>query len=90
MDILRLARESHDLDEVIERYQKIINREETPSNAVYFTITGTWFYHGSEFLKPGMNVRLTREPDNRHDNEAIRVEVPGLGKCGQQHQDRHR
>ena len=49
---------------------------------VYFTLTGTKFYFGDEFLKPGMKVRLEKEPENEHDKEAIRVHVDGLGKIG--------
>ena len=37
---------------------------------------------GSEFLKEGMIVRLVKEPENLSDNEAIRVEMRGLGKIG--------
>ena len=49
---------------------------------VYFTITGTKYYYGNEFLKPGMNVKLYKELDNEYDKEAIRVEFEGLGKIG--------
>ena len=49
---------------------------------VYFTITGMNHYHGSDFLKEGMKVKLTKEPDNPYDKEAIRVELKGLGKIG--------
>jgi hypothetical protein len=49
---------------------------------IYFTLTGTKYYHGKEFLKKGMSVYLVKEPDNEHDKEAIRVEIPGLGKIG--------
>ena len=48
----------------------------------YFTITATNHYHGQEFLKPGMSVRLVKEPDNKHDSEAIKVELEGLGQIG--------
>jgi len=48
----------------------------------YFTITGTCHYHGSEFFKPDMQVKLFKEPKNEIDKEAIRVEVEGLGKVG--------
>ena len=50
--------------------------------AIYFTVTGTWHYHGQEFLKPGMRVDLVKDPDNKFDKEAIRVELEGLGKIG--------
>lgn len=49
---------------------------------MYFTITGLNYYYGSGFLKPGMKVRLIKEPENVYDNEAIRVELKGLGKIG--------
>ena len=48
----------------------------------YFTITGTNHYHGQEFLKPGMSVHLVKEPDNKHDSEAIKVELESLGQIG--------
>lgn len=42
---------------------------------MYFTITGTKHYHGQDFLKKGMTVRLEKEPDNAYDKEAIKVNV---------------
>lgn len=50
--------------------------------AIYFTITGLNHYFGSEFFEPGMKVKLTKEPDNDYDREAIRIEMNGLGKVG--------
>ncbi len=49
---------------------------------VYFTITGMNYYFGSDFLKPGMKVKLRKEPDNAYDKEAIKVELKGLGTIG--------
>ena len=49
---------------------------------IYFTITGLCFRHGSEFLEPEMEVTLVKEPDNKVDKEAIKVEMPGLGQIG--------
>ena len=49
---------------------------------IYFTITGTWYYYGPNVLHKKDKVRLVKEPDNKHDSEAIRVEVKGLGKVG--------
>ena len=49
---------------------------------IYFTIAGANHYYGSDFLKPDMNIRLIKEPDNEYDKEAIRVELEGLGKIG--------
>ena len=50
--------------------------------SIYFTITGTNHYHGLDFFAPKMKVRLVKEPENKYDKEAIRVELPGLGKVG--------
>lgn len=35
----------------------------------YITLTGTQYYHGKDFLKPGMRVQLVKEPDNKYDKE---------------------
>ena len=49
---------------------------------IYFTITGTKYRYGHDFLKPGMKVKLEKEPENEHDAEAIRVLMKGLGQIG--------
>ena len=50
---------------------------------IYFTITGTKYRYGHDFMKPGMKVKLVKEPDNPYDKEAIRVEMKnGLGFVG--------
>jgi hypothetical protein len=49
---------------------------------IYFTVTGTGFRYGSDFFKPDMTVKLVKEPDNRYDREAIKVELEGLGHVG--------
>ena len=49
---------------------------------MYFTITGTNYYFGKDFFESGMTVKLVKEPDNAHDREAIKVELPGLGVVG--------
>ena len=49
---------------------------------IYFTLTGTKYYHGNEFLKPGMKLKLKKEPDNKFDKEAIVVKMEGLGEIG--------
>ena len=36
---------------------------------IYFTITGTKYRYGHDFLKPGMKVHLEKEPDNEYDAE---------------------
>ena len=49
---------------------------------VFFTLVGTEYRYGSDFLEPGMKVRLEKEPDNEVDSEAIQVILEGLGKIG--------
>ena len=49
---------------------------------IYFTITGTNHYYGSDFMKLGMQVRLIKDIHNEFDNEAIAVKMDGLGKIG--------
>ncbi len=49
---------------------------------IYFTLTGTNHYFGSNFLEKGMSIILEKEPENEHDAEAIMVKVKGLGKIG--------
>ena len=49
---------------------------------MYFTITGTRYYYGKEYLKPGMTVQLVKEPDNKYDKEAIVVRLKVLGDIG--------
>lgn len=49
---------------------------------VFITLTGTKYYHGNEFLKQGMKVKLTKEPDNKYDREAIKVSMKGIGDIG--------
>ncbi len=46
------------------------------------TITGLNYRYGSEFLKKGMELKLIKEPDNKYDKEAIKVEYKGLGTIG--------
>lgn len=46
------------------------------------TITGLCHYYGAEPFEKGQKVRLVKEPDNHFDREAIRAELPGLGKVG--------
>ena len=50
---------------------------------IHFTITGTKYRYGHDFMKPGMKVKLIKELDNQYDKEAIRVEMKnGLGLVG--------
>ena len=57
-----------------------ILRREKVMKKIYFTITGTNYRYGHDFLKPGMKVKLEKEPDNQYDAEAIRVMMKGLGQ----------
>ena len=49
---------------------------------IYFTLTGTKYYYGKDFLKPGIILQLKKEPDNKYDKEAIVVRMEGLGDIG--------
>ena len=49
---------------------------------IWFTLTGTNHYYGHDFLEKGMKIRLEKEPDNRHDHEAIKVLLDGVGHIG--------
>jgi len=49
---------------------------------IYIAVTGTNHYFGTEFIKIGYPLRLIKDPDNPHDSEAIRAELPPLGKIG--------
>ncbi len=49
---------------------------------LYITLTGTKFYHGKDFLEPGMKLKLIKKPENQYDSEAIRVELSGIGTVG--------
>ena len=49
---------------------------------IYFTVTATCFYHGTEFIEPKMEVKLVKDPDNARDYEAIKVMLPGVGQIG--------
>ena len=47
---------------------------------VYFTLTGTKYHYGMDFLEKGMKLYLEKEPDNKYDKEAIVVKLAGLDK----------
>lgn len=49
---------------------------------IWFTLTGTNHYYGHDFLEKGMKIRLEKEPDNKHDHEAIMVLLDGIGHIG--------
>ena len=52
------------------------------SKKVYFTLTGTQYFHGKDFLEKDMKVSLVKDLDNDYDKEAIKVELEGLGQIG--------
>lgn len=49
---------------------------------IYVTIAGTQFRYGSEFLEKGTVVKLIKEPDNKYDKEAIKVNLTPFGTIG--------
>lgn len=40
-------------------------------SVIYFTLTGTQYYHGKEFLESGIHVMLEKEPDMMMLNNSI-------------------
>lgn len=50
--------------------------------SIYTAITGTKHYFGVDFFKIGQMVKLVKEPDNTHDQEAIRAEISPIGQVG--------
>ncbi len=48
----------------------------------FITITGTKHYFGTKPFEIGRIIKLVKEPDNEHDAEAIRVELPFIDKIG--------
>ncbi len=61
--------------------KKTINKTEDKRKA-FFTITGTRYFHGKDFIEKDMQVHLIKDPENEYDSEAIRVELEGLGQIG--------
>ena len=52
------------------------------SEETFITITGFENYHGSKPFKLGSILKLVKEPENSHDDEAISVEMRFAGKVG--------
>lgn len=48
----------------------------------YIAVIGCNHYYGTKILKPGMLLRLNKEPDNEYDAEAIAVALMPVGKVG--------
>lgn len=48
----------------------------------FVTITGTNYCYGMKPFEVGRIIKLVKEPDNEHDSEAIRAELPFIDKIG--------
>ena len=48
----------------------------------YVTLTGLNYRFGTAPFQVGQKVKLVKEPENAYDCEAVRAELPGLGKVG--------
>jgi hypothetical protein len=51
-------------------------------NESYVTITGCRHYFGSNILKVGQVIKLKKDYDNQHDDEAIEAQLESVGKIG--------
>lgn len=49
---------------------------------IFITITGAKFYYDMKPFAIDRVFKLVKEPDNEHDQEAIRAELPIIGKIG--------
>lgn len=49
---------------------------------IFVTITGMRHHYGSSKLKPGMILKLSKEPQNPFDPCAISASLPSLGTVG--------
>lgn len=49
---------------------------------IFVTITGTNFCYGMKPFEISRVVKLIKEPQNAFDSDAIRVEMPFIGKVG--------
>lgn len=57
-------------------------KKERKTENIYFTITGTNYRFGTDFLEKDMKVTLEKDPENEYDKEAIKVVLEGLGQIG--------
>ncbi|NLY74581.1 MAG: DNA-binding protein [Firmicutes bacterium] len=48
----------------------------------YVAVVGCRNYFDPKLLKPGLVLKLVKEPENLYDEEAIRVELEPVGKVG--------
>jgi len=53
-----------------------------PQTPIYITIVGINHYFGAEIFKIDQNIKLKKDYNNPHDDEAIRVEIESIGKVG--------
>lgn len=51
-------------------------------NGLFITIVGTNHYYGMKPFEIGRIFKLIKEPQNEFDEEAIRAELPFIGKIG--------
>ena len=51
-------------------------------STMFITITGLNHYYGAKPFEIGRVVRLIKEPNNEHDGDAIRVELPFIETIG--------
>ena len=51
-------------------------------STMFVTITGIHHYYGDKPFEIGRVVRLVKEPENGHDDDAIRVELPFIETVG--------
>lgn len=49
---------------------------------IFITITGTNYCYGMKPFEVDRMIKLIKEPDNEHDGEAIRAELPFINKIG--------
>lgn len=52
------------------------------SKPLYVTITGTNYCYGMKPFEIGRIFKIVKEKDNEHDQEAVRAELPYIGKIG--------
>jgi hypothetical protein len=56
--------------------------EDGMAEGVYVTVVGSKHYKGSAIFQVGQMIRLVKDYHNAHDDEAIAVEIDGLGQVG--------
>ena len=49
---------------------------------MFITIAGAQYKYGTSFLEKGMIIKLVKEPDNKIDKEAIKIELKPFGIIG--------